>query len=105
MTWWQILLIILAVILVLLVVLYFVGSKMQRKQAVSQEQMDAMKQTLSMLIIDKKKMKLKDANLPDMVLQQTPKYMRRMKMNHTSCSQVTAVTLHADTLLALAGKY
>ena len=52
MTWWQILLIILAVILVLLVVLYFVGSKMQRKQAVSQEQMDAMKQTLSMLIID-----------------------------------------------------
>ena len=29
---------------------------------------------------DKKKMKLKDANLPDMVLQQTPKYMRRMKM-------------------------
>ena len=80
MTWWQILLIILAVILVLLVVLYFVGSKMQRKQAVSQEQMDAMKQTLSMLIIDKKKMKLKDANLPDMVLQHTPKYMRRMKM-------------------------
>ena len=70
MTWWQILLIILAVILVLLVVLYFVGSKMQRKQAASQEQMDAMKQTLSMLIIDKKKMKLKDANLPDMVLQQ-----------------------------------
>ena len=80
MTWWQILLIILAVILVLLVVLYFVGSKMQRKQAASQEQMEAMKQTLSMLIIDKKKMKLKDANLPDMVLQQTPKYMRRMKM-------------------------
>ena len=31
-------------------------------------------------IHDKKKMKLKDANLPDMVLQQTPKYMRRMKM-------------------------
>ena len=50
------------------------------KTGVSQEQMDAMKQTLSMLIIDKKKMKLKDANLPDMVLQQTPKYMRRMKM-------------------------
>lgn len=80
MTWWQILLIILAVILVLLVVLYIAGSKMQKKQAASQEQMEAMKQTLSMLIIDKKKMKLKDANLPDMVLQQTPKYMRRMKM-------------------------
>lgn len=80
MTWWQIILIILAVILVLLVVLYFVGSKMQSKQAASQEQMEAMKQTVSMLIIDKKKMKLKDANLPDMVMKQTPKYMRRMKM-------------------------
>lgn len=34
----------------------------------------------TMLIIDKKEKKLKDANLPDMVLQQTPKYMRRMKM-------------------------
>lgn len=80
MTWWQILLIILAVILVLLVVLYIVGSRMQKKQAASQEQMEAMKQTFSMLIIDKKKMKLKDANLPSMVMEQTPKYMRRMKM-------------------------
>lgn len=97
MTWWQILLIILAVILVLLVVLYFVGSKMQRKQAASQEQMEAMKQTLSMLIIDKKKMKLKDANLPDMVLQQTPKYMRRMKMPFVKAKVGSKVmTLIAD---------
>ena len=33
-----------------------------------------------MLIIDKKKMKLKDANLPKMVLEQTPKYLRGSKM-------------------------
>lgn len=80
MTWWQILLIILAVILAVLAVLFIVGSRMQKKQAASQEQLEAMKQTVSLLIIDKKKMKLKDANLPDMVLQQTPKYMRRAKM-------------------------
>lgn len=80
MTWWQILLIILAVLLVLLVILYFAGSKMQKKQAASQEQMEAMKQTLSMLIIDKKKMKFKDANLPEIAFEQVPKYMRRMKM-------------------------
>ena len=27
------------------------------------------------------------------------------KLNHAGCSQVTTVTLHADTLLALTGKY
>ena len=32
-----------------------------------------------MLIIDKKKLKLKDAGLPAAVLEQTPKYMRRAK--------------------------
>lgn len=80
MTWWQIVLIILAVILAILVILFIVGSRMQKKQAASQEQLEAMKQTVSLLVIDKKKMKLKDANLPDMVLQQTPKYMRRAKM-------------------------
>ena len=31
-------------------------------------------------ILDKKKMKLKDAKLPDAAIEQTPKYMRRMKM-------------------------
>lgn len=80
MTWWQILLIVLLVVLALLVVLFIVGSKLQKKQAASQEQLEAMKQTVSILVIDKKKMKLKDANLPEMVVQQTPKYMRRAKM-------------------------
>ncbi len=42
--------------------------------------MEAMKQTVSMLVIDKKKMKLKDAGLPDIVMQEVPKYMRRAKM-------------------------
>ncbi len=80
MEWWQILLIVLLVIIALLVVLFIVGSKLQKKQAASQEQLEAMKQTVSILVIDKKKMKLKDANLPEMVIQQTPKYMRRAKM-------------------------
>ena len=37
-------------------------------------------QTVSMLIIDKGRMKLKDAGLPAVVLEQTPKYLRRSKM-------------------------
>lgn len=39
-----------------------------------------MAQTINMLIIDKKKMKLKEANLPSAVLENTPKYLRRTKV-------------------------
>lgn len=75
-----VLLIILAVLLVLLVVLFIFGRKAQKKQAAQQEQMEAAKQTVSMLIIDKKKMKLKESGLPQMVIDQTPKMMRRAKL-------------------------
>ena len=42
--------------------------------------MKAAAQTISMLVIDKKMMKLKDANLPKIVLEQTPKYLRGSKL-------------------------
>ena len=45
-----------------------------------QEQMEAAKQTVSMLIIDKKRMKIKDSGLPQMVIDQTPKLMRGSKL-------------------------
>ncbi len=75
-----VLLVILAVLLIAVVVLYFVGKKAQKKQAEQQAQIDAMKQTVSMLIIDKKRMKLKDAGLPQIVLDQTPKLLRGSKL-------------------------
>lgn len=80
MSGWNILWIVLAVLVVALVVLYFVGRRLQKKQAAQQEQIDAAKQTVSMLVIDKKKMPLKDAGLPQIVLEQTPKMMRRSKL-------------------------
>ena len=43
-------------------------------------QMEAMKQTVTMLIIDKKMMRLKDSGLPQVVIDQTPKLMRRNKL-------------------------
>lgn len=55
-------------------------NKLRKQQDEQQAQIDAAKQVMSMLIIDKKKMKLKDANLPKMVLEQTPKYLRGSKM-------------------------
>ena len=70
----------LTVFIITMVVLYFVGKKAQKKQTEQQEMMQANKMTVSMLIIDKKRMKLKDAGLPPMVLEQTPKMLRGTKM-------------------------
>ncbi len=79
-TFLNILLVILVIVAVALVVLYFLGRKLEKRQVEQQEAMDAAAQTVSMLIIDKKKMKLKDAGLPKIVYEQTPKYMRRAKV-------------------------
>ncbi len=73
-------LIILAVLVVIVAVLYFLGKRMQKKQDEQQAQIDASKQSVSMLIIDKKRMKLKDSGLPAVVLEQTPKYLRWSKV-------------------------
>ena len=75
-----ILLVILVVLVVALVVLYFVGRKAQRRQIAQKEQMEAVAQTVSMLIIDKKKLKLSESGLPEQVIQQTPKLLRRNKL-------------------------
>ena len=75
-----ILLIILAVLVVGLIVLYFVGRRLQKKQEESQASIDAAAQTMNFFIIDKKKMKLSEAGLPKMVVEQTPKYLRRAKL-------------------------
>lgn len=75
----KVILIILIILAALLVVLYFVGRKMQKKQAEQEAQIEAAKQSVTMLIIDKKKLRLRDAGLPAAVLEQTPKYMRRAK--------------------------
>ena len=76
----KVLLIILLVLLVALIVLYFVGRRLQKRQAAQQEQMEAAKQTTSMLIIDKKMMPIKESGLPQIVIDQTPKLMRRSKL-------------------------
>ncbi len=78
---WMIVLIVIAVVLIgLIVALYFLGKRAQKKQQEQQAVLEANKQTVSMLIIDKKKMKLRDSGLPQMVLDQTPKLMRGSKM-------------------------
>ena len=81
--------IILLVILLLLVggcvALYFLGKKAQKKQSEQQVLLEQNKQTVSMLIIDKKRMKLKESGLPQMVIDQTPKYLRFSKVSVVKC--------------------
>lgn len=79
-TWMIVTLIILAVLIAAAVALYFFGKRAQKKQEDQQEQMEAAKQTMSMLIIDKKHLPLKDSGLPQMVIDQAPKLMRRSKL-------------------------
>lgn len=78
---WSIVLIVVIVVLIaLLVALYIFGRKAQRRQALQKEQMDAVAQTVSMLIIDKKKMKISESGLPSQVIEQTPKLFRWNKL-------------------------
>jgi type II secretory pathway pseudopilin PulG len=77
---WHVLLIILVILIVALVVLYFLGKRLQKRQAAQQEQIEAAKQQVTLLIIDKKRMPLKDSGLPQAVIDQVPKLMRRNKM-------------------------
>ena len=76
----KIFLIVLLVLVIVLAVLYFLGRKAQKKQEAQQEQREAAKQTVTMLIIDKKRMPIKESGLPQMVIDQTPKLMRRSKL-------------------------
>lgn len=79
-TGWIVAIVIIVVITAILVALYFFGKKAQKKQAEQQAVMEQNKQTVSMLIIDKKRMKLKDSGLPQSVIDQTPRMMRGSKL-------------------------
>ena len=80
MPYWIPIVIILVVMIGALVGLYFFGRKQQKKQDAQREQMEAAKQTVSMLIIDKKRLPIKSSGLPQMVIDQTPKLLRRSKL-------------------------
>ncbi len=79
-TFTVVLIVILLILIAGVVALYFVGKKMQKKQEEQQAQIEAYKQNVTMLIIDKKRMRIKDAGLPQAVIESTPKLMRRSKL-------------------------
>ena len=72
-TFLNVLLVILVIAVIALAVLYFLGRKLEKRQVEQQQLLEMSKQTVSMLVIDKKKMKIKDSGLPKIVYEQTPK--------------------------------
>lgn len=72
--------IILVVLLAITIVLYFLGKKAEAKRAEQEVQIEATAQNVSMLIIDKKRMKMKDSGLPEAVIAQSPKLARMSKL-------------------------
>ena len=79
-TWTIVMLVVLVVLIAALVALSIYGKKLQERQEQSQQELENASQNVSLLVIDKKRMKLKEAGLPQLILEQTPKYMRGRKV-------------------------
>ncbi len=79
-TGWIVTIVLLVILAAAAVALYFFGKRAQKKQEEQQAQIEASAQVVQMLIIDKKKMRLNEAGLPEAVVKQAPKLMRRSKV-------------------------
>ncbi|WP_418747753.1 hypothetical protein [Frisingicoccus sp.] len=75
-----VLIVVLVVLVAVLVFLTFWGNKQQKKAEAAQQQIEAAAQPMTMLVIDKKKMKLTESGLPKIVIDSTPKLYRRSKV-------------------------
>lgn len=75
-----VLIVILVVVIAALAGLTWWGNKQQKKADSAQQQMEAAAQPMTMLVIDKKMMKLTESGLPKIVIDSTPKLYRRSKI-------------------------
>ena len=76
----NVILVILVILAIVLGVLYYFGRKLEKRQVETQATIDAAKQVVTLMAIDKKKLKIKDAGLPAVVYEQTPWYAKRAKI-------------------------
>ena len=78
-TGWIVTIIILAAAVAAIIILNILSKRIQKRHDAQQEQINSYKQTYSLLVIDKKKMKLQDAGFPDYVVAQMPRLSRMFK--------------------------
>ena len=79
-TGWIIFIIVTVLLIGGLVALTILGKKMQKKQEESEATMRQGAQIISIFVIDKARKKLVESGLPQIVIDQTPKYLRRSKV-------------------------
>lgn len=81
---WSVILTVVIILLIIAVIafvlLYRLSSRMRVQNYEAERLMDSFSQVVPILIIDKKKMRLKDAPLPREAYERTPKYLRWMKV-------------------------
>ena len=78
--WLIVILIVLGLVIAALIVLTIIGNKRQKKQEEQTAEMEKQAQTISLYVIDKKKVRMKDSGLPKVVYDNTPKLARLSKM-------------------------
>ena len=82
-TVFSVLITVLIILSAVLVILYILGRRLQAKQAMQQPMLEANTMEVSMLIIDKKKLRVKEAvaaGLPEQVEKEMPIYARMSKL-------------------------
>ena len=67
------------IIVVVLIILYFVGTKLQQKQANAVKTMQDTSMNISLLVLDKKKLHIKDAGFGKQVINAIPVYLKWRK--------------------------
>ena len=79
-TFLNVLLIIAIVAAIVLGIMYYFGRKMEKRQVEQQSMIDAAKQTVTIMAIDKKKMKISEAGMPQEAVDSVPWYAKRIKV-------------------------
>lgn len=59
-----------------IILLYFMGKRNMKKRDEQQAAIDQAAQWVNMLIIDKKKLRMKESGLPQQVIDQTPQFCK-----------------------------
>ncbi|MCC8029007.1 MAG: hypothetical protein LIO75_04290 [Lachnospiraceae bacterium] len=75
-----IVIVVIAALVAMIIALYLLAKRNEKKRDEQQAAIDEMKQNCTMLIIDKKKMRLKDSGLPRQVIDEAPWYSKRSKL-------------------------
>ena len=77
---WDVLILIAIIVIIIFAILYFLNKWAGKRMSTQQEMVERHKQTVTIYVIDKKKDKLTNANLPKAMAAQVPRMGRMMKM-------------------------